>query len=199
MIFAKSIWQEKRAKNLVNIRLQRASNERNIILYIRCARKGRKMNRLTEYVNADFQCNDRECRLSYCDRECGHYKHMIQKLAEYEDSEEQGLLLKLPCKVGTNIYIVNHWWIDQGYICGLAECDDVDCACFKVYEDPDTYTIVAFDEFGVTWFLTEEEAEAALKARKNDGHKTSNILIDEIHPEHAYEKQEDPQWQECKK
>ena len=87
----------------------------------------------------------------------------IQKLAKYEDYEGQGLLLQLPCKVGTNIFIINHYWIDEGYICGLAECDDVDCACFKVYEDPDTYTMVAFNEFGQTWFLTKEEAEQKLK------------------------------------
>ena len=87
----------------------------------------------------------------------------IDKLKDYEDAEEQGLLLKLPCKVGTHIYIINHYWIDEGQIIGLAECDDVDCACFKVYEDPDTYSMVAFDEFGKTWFLTEEEAERKLK------------------------------------
>ena len=93
-------------------------------------------------------------------------RRIIERLAEYEDSEEQGLLLKLPCKVGTHIYIINHYWIDEGHICGLAECDDVDCACFKVYEDPDTYTMVAFNEFGQTWFLTEEEAEQKLKELK---------------------------------
>ena len=87
----------------------------------------------------------------------------IDKLKDYEDAEEQGLLLKLPCKVGTHIYIINRYWIDEGQIIGLAECDDVDCACFKVYEDPDTYSMVAFDEFGKTWFLTEEEAERKLK------------------------------------
>lgn len=90
-------------------------------------------------------------------------RHLAEKLFEYEKAEEQGLFLKLPCKVGTHIYIINHYWIDEGNICGLAECDDVDCACFKVYEDPDTYTMVAFNEFGQTWFLTEEEAEQKLK------------------------------------
>ncbi len=91
---------------------------------------------------------------------------MANKLREYEDAEEQGLLLRLPCKVGTHIYIVNHYWIDEGSICGLAECDDIDCACFKVYEDPDTYTMVAFNEFGITWFLSEAEAEQALADMK---------------------------------
>lgn len=90
-------------------------------------------------------------------------RQVYYKMGSYEDAEEQGLLLKLPCKVGTHIYIINRYWIDEGQIIGLAECDDVDCACFKVYEDPDTYSMVAFDEFGKTWFLTEEEAERKLK------------------------------------
>lgn len=87
----------------------------------------------------------------------------LDKLKEYKRLEEQGLLLRLPCKVGTHIYIVHRTWINEGIICGLAESDDIDCACFNVYIDPDTNTLVAFNEFGETWFLTEEEAEEALK------------------------------------
>ncbi len=30
-----------------------------------------------------------------------HLQNAIIRLAEYEDAEEQGLLLRLPCKVGT--------------------------------------------------------------------------------------------------
>lgn len=56
------------------------------------------MERLTERAEVDFQCNDHECRMSYCDRGCGHYQLMVNKLAEYEDAEEQGLLLRLDSK-----------------------------------------------------------------------------------------------------
>ena len=31
----------------------------------------------------------------------------IQKLAEYEDAEEQGLLVRLPCKVGDRVYFLD--------------------------------------------------------------------------------------------
>lgn len=31
---------------------------------------------------------------------------VIDKLAEYEEAEEQGLLLKLPCKVGDKVFVV---------------------------------------------------------------------------------------------
>lgn len=38
------------------------------------------------------------------------YSHMliVQKLGEYEDLEEQGLLLRLPCKVGDTVYRINN-------------------------------------------------------------------------------------------
>ena len=87
-----------------------------------------------------------------------------ETLKDYEDREEQGLLIELSCKVGTTIYIVHRYWncVDIGNICGIAECDDVDCFCFKVYVDPDTYTVVAISDFGKEWFLTEAEAEEAL-------------------------------------
>lgn len=98
---------------------------------------------------------------------------VADKLAEYEDAEEQGLLLKLPCKVGTSIYMINRYWIDEGHICGIAEADDLDCFCYKVYCDPDDYTMVAVAEFNKTWFLTKEEAEQALAER--EGCKDENI------------------------
>lgn len=50
-----------------------------------------------------------------CRETCEKYKcdscpiqRAIDKLAKYEDAEEQGLLLKLPCKVGSSI-----WYIDN--------------------------------------------------------------------------------------
>ena len=33
-------------------------------------------------------------------------KYALEKLAEYEDLEEQGLLLRLPCKVGSTVYAI---------------------------------------------------------------------------------------------
>ena len=32
-------------------------------------------------------------------------ENIVEKLAEYEDAEEQGLLLRLPCKVGDTVYV----------------------------------------------------------------------------------------------
>lgn len=94
------------------------------------------------------------------------YTEKCEELARYKKLEEQGLLLQLPCKVGTQVYMINHYWIDEGFISGIAESDDVDCFCYKVYCDPDDYTMVAVADFNVTWFLTKEEAESALAEMK---------------------------------
>ena len=37
---------------------------------------------------------------------CVSYYDIIDKLAEYEEAEEQGLLLRLPCKIGDTVYVI---------------------------------------------------------------------------------------------
>lgn len=88
---------------------------------------------------------------------------VAEKLKDYEDAEEQGLLLRLPCKVGDNIYIIKPYGIEEASITGISEADDIDCFCFEIYIDPDCHEIIALEEFNDTWFLTKEEAEAKLK------------------------------------
>lgn len=88
---------------------------------------------------------------------------VAEKLKNYEDAEEQGLLLRLPCKVGDNIYIIKPYGIEEASITGISEADDIDCFCFEIYIDPDCHEIIALEEFNDTWFLTKEEAEAKLK------------------------------------
>lgn len=89
-----------------------------------------------------------------------------ERLKAYEDAEEQGLLLRLPCKVGDTVYQVNH----------LRKC----VSSFKVK----TVSVTAFgfwvewellegmyinlngfngEEIGKTVFLTKDAAEEALE------------------------------------
>ena len=80
------------------------------------------------------------------------------KLKEYEDLEEQGLLLKLPCKVGDKIYN-----IEDGYI---FECDAKSIDVRKEngeYIFCIDYEDFKLDDFNKTVFLTKEEAEQELK------------------------------------
>ena len=64
-----------------------------------------------------------------------------------EDLEEQGLLIKLPCKVGDTVYIVHK---------------PVGCPAFC---EPIKFKIGLYDMLNKTVFLTKEEAEKALEEK----------------------------------
>ena len=95
------------------------------------------------------------------------YKH----LAEYEDLEEQGLLLKLPCKIGDIIYEVDEAILLDDviepikckvtYILLKTEIH-IDVEVIEGHGIGSTYTFKV-EDFGKTVFLTKEEAEKALE------------------------------------
>ena len=93
------------------------------------------------------------------------YKH----LAEYEDLEEQGLLLKLPCKIGDNIYVledvygIGEFEITEYRIEAMRTGDNFSLT-FDALEDEECLE-VTFEslDIGKTVFLTKEEAEKALE------------------------------------
>ena len=104
---------------------------------------------------------------------CGSEPSMIDvvhKLAEYEDLEEQGKLLKLPCAVGDKIYYLT----GTPNSLGNGEFDRVEeSKAIGFYADRDRIMIQldynwrgnhgTYGFFGKTVFLTREEAEAALE------------------------------------
>ena len=92
---------------------------------------------------------------------------VLQKLADYEDLEEQGLLLKLPCKVGTKVYAFlpsdNHFTECQinkieikptiyGNMCYFIEPTAHRGCLYRYFEN----------DYGKTVFLTQEQAEKNL-------------------------------------
>ena len=83
------------------------------------------------------------------------------KLADYEEAEEQGLLLRLPCKVGDTVY-----HIEDGCIYEF-EAKSID---IRKEDDEYIYCIDSMDyrknDFGKIAFLTVEEAEQALAKMK---------------------------------
>ena len=82
-------------------------------------------------------------------RNNGHQKCM-ERLAEYEDLEEQGKLLKLPCAVG---HIV---WCLQIHRGGGRVSD-----WGEIFQSE--FSVEMYDDLGKIVFPTREEAEAALK------------------------------------
>lgn len=143
------------------------------------------MERLTKWEDDSITYNEKrefECS-EYCDS-CSHgagncktVENMIKKLATYEDLEEQGLLVRLPCKVGDTVWVVTS---------PINVFDEYDGAAeYEVYESylssvtyytcgeqfrinakvTNSFIVEYFREcdFGKTVFLTREEAEKKLE------------------------------------
>ena len=89
----------------------------------------------------DDECND-YCMHGYCKWN----DEALKKLKEYEDLEERGLLIRLPCKVGDDVWTI---------MCGMTGKHP---ALFR-----QEFTLSMFSHFGTAVFLTKEEAEAALE------------------------------------
>ena len=118
------------------------------LLYI--SKGGEIMERLTE-------------RDSYGDVYVKQHDYVTasERLCEYEDLEEQGLLLRLPCKVGTTVYNTT-WWDD------VTEKVKVGGKTFyrtvhKHKVSKSTFSLLDIYDFGKTVFLTKAEAEQKLK------------------------------------
>ena len=89
-----------------------------------------------------------------------------EKLADYEDAEEQGLLLRLPLPIGTTVYNTNWWDCVQEKV-------KVDGKTFyrtvhKHKVSKSTFSLLDIYDFGKTVFLTKAEAEQKLKEMESD-------------------------------
>ena len=96
----------------------------------------------------------------------GNYK-AADKLATYEDLEEQGLLVRLPCNVGDDLYCIVNGEVKKLKVhsFGVPDFEITDIE-FKYV---DGFKIVRFvGEVGKTVFLTREEAEKKLEEMKNE-------------------------------
>lgn len=103
---------------------------------------------------------------------------LIKKLGEYEELEEQGRLLKLPCKVGDTV-----WDNDCGRPCAytitafsFGECEEYICEPVTTKEVVFYYTnssgsitgSFAESEIGKSVFLNKSEAEAKLEELRGE-------------------------------
>lgn len=104
-------------------------------------------------------------------------REVINKLAEYEDLEEQGLLLKFPCKVGDTLYYITEGFIEPCTIETIYLADYKDNKGNHSYiaeihfnrEDcPYVSTDIYFTDIGKTVFLTREEAALHMQGDRHD-------------------------------
>ena len=86
----------------------------------------------------------------------------IEKLATYEDLEEQGLLIKLPCKIGDTVFIIVGKDISKQTIREMEISDD---GLIKFKTKRRTFSTTWF---GIDVFTTYKEAEMELRNRWRD-------------------------------
>lgn len=121
-------------------------------------------------------CNDIEYDCSKCELE-----KALEKLATYEDLEEQGLLVRLPVKIGDDIYkipsktnynlnVLNGYKANNRVYHQKAYSIVFSQSGWFVQCDKDSIhapNVICVDvEYGKTWFLTSKEAEKKLEEMK---------------------------------
>ena len=131
------------------------------------------MERLA-YRGSETMTEDGLIRPSYSDYPT---RRIIERLAEYEDLEEQGLLLRLPCKVGYTLYYISDGFIEPCTVetIFISDYTDKDGNCsymaeihFDREDCPYVSTEIYFTDIGKTVFLTQAEAEQKLKEMESD-------------------------------
>lgn len=135
------------------------------------------------YRGADFESidsidDDIKTNCIKCAEEHMQLAEWLEELKSYKDLEEQGLLVRLPCKVGDTV-----WDNDFGYpesyeikAFSYGYCDsyvepDIEDEIIFYYENYTGSITGAFpmSEIGKTVFLTREEAVNKLEEIKNNG------------------------------
>lgn len=103
---------------------------------------------------------------------------ILTKLADYEDLEEQGLLVRLPCKVGDDVYIIpsppiyalNIFYgcenVNRVYHQHIKSITFADSHWYATGRNEYKEKVLNDTAFGTTWFFTREEAEKKLEEMK---------------------------------
>lgn len=114
-------------------------------------------------------CDDIECDCSKCELE-----KALEKLADYEDLEEQGLLVRLPVSIGTKVYMIASMFdciydYDNCKATQKWKCEeDIQCEYERksYYVKEIEFTSIMKNSIGKSIFLTREEAEKRLEEMK---------------------------------
>ena len=110
-----------------------------------------------------------------------NFERILDKLGKYEDFEEQGLLLRLPCKVGDTIYVNGILGVGEmgkyrvirvDYHSNLATKRSEFYIEALLMSNPTTSIGFYDKEIGKTVFLTKAEAEQNLKEINKENQKT---------------------------
>ena len=123
-----------------------------------------RLTKISEIGNAYYPKCFKEpcCGMGEClDDKCSLMLDACKKLAEYEQLEEQGLLVRLPCPIGTTVWDIYGMDIRENVL-SVIECGK-DGKQF-LWANHDEW----LGELNNSVFLTREEAEKKLEEMKND-------------------------------
>ena len=98
-------------------------------------------------------------------RRRGRKEVAYQKLKEYEDAEESGILLRCPCTIGTKLFWLNGRFILDFVVTGFSINEYGAWLIFAEHEEDGkiySYSLES-DKIGETIFFSEEDAEKRLK------------------------------------
>ena len=139
----------------------------------------REISGITYNNSPGFMCS---CYCDNCSKgtgDCDRLKAMVNRLAKFEDLEEQGLLVRLPCKVGDIVWELclcddGNYKIFPMIVKTISEYGTLrqvkkDKTIWNIYAESDyTYMYKSFVDFGKTVFNTKEEAEKKLEEMKKE-------------------------------
>lgn len=145
------------------------------------------MERLTDYsdngyayiIDVGYKTCEEFCKCVVDGCKNCYIQQAFKKLATYEDLEEQGVLVRLPCKVGDTVWELclcddGNYRIFPMIVKTISEYGTLkqvkkDITIWNIYAESDyTYMYKSFADFGKTVFSTKEEAEKKLEEMKND-------------------------------
>ena len=92
--------------------------------------------------------------------------NLRERLNEYENLDEQGLLLRLPCPIGTTVYNTTCW--DDVTEKVEVNGETLYRIVHKHKVSKSTFSLEDIYNFGKTVFLTQAEAEQELKEMESD-------------------------------
>ena len=141
-----------------------------------------RLTKISEIGNAYYPKCFKEpcCGMGEClDDKCSLMLDACKKLAEYGQLEEQGLLVRLPCKIGDMVWelcLCDDWnyKIFPMIVKTISEYGALrqakkDITIWNIYAESDyTYMYKSFADFGKTVFSTKEEAEKKLEEMRNE-------------------------------
>lgn len=114
-----------------------------------------------------------------CAKEHKQHAEWLEKLKEYQQLEEQGRLIKLPCNVGYVVYFAHHDRVISSEVLSAkyhaeAENHGVFIRERLTIDVEGVSAEIDFDDIGKTVFLTKSAAEAKLKELRGRENESSN-------------------------